>query len=137
MAASAQSLGGRARAKRLSRDERRRIASFAARARWADPRKVLEDRALIADFCHKYGLQKLYAFGSILTPSFGKGSDVDLLYVAEKPLDYAVYCDAVDELRSLFGRTVDLVNKQVIEHSANEFRRRAILGTARPIYEAR
>jgi uncharacterized protein len=137
MAPWVQSLGGRARAKRLTGEQRRRIASQAARARWTDPRKVIEDRALIEELCRRHGLRALYAFGSVLMPAFGKASDVDLLYVSEKPLSYSAYCDVLDELRALFGRPVDLVNKLVIECSSNEFRRRAILGTARPIYEAR
>ena len=72
-----------------------------------------------------------------MTPSFGKASDVDLLYVADRPLSYAAYCHAIDELRTLLGRRVDLVNREVVERSPNEFRRRAILGTARPLYEGR
>jgi uncharacterized protein len=97
---------------------------------------VIQDRAVIEDFCRKYGLRALYAFGSILTASFGKGSDVDLLYVSDRPLGYTAYCEAVDELRALFGRRVDLVNRDVIENSRNEIRRRGILGTARLMYEA-
>jgi uncharacterized protein len=98
---------------------------------------VIEDRAAVEAFCRKHGLRALYAFGSILTPSFGKESDIDLLYVADEALGYAAYCDAVDDLHSLLGRPVDLVNRAVIERSPNEFRRRAILGTARLLYEAR
>lgn len=137
MRPTAQSLGGRTRARRLTRDERRQIARKAARARWVDPRKVLKDGPAIGRFCQKYGIRQLYAFGSILTPAFTKRSDVDLLYVSERPLDYASYCDAVEELRTLFGRHVDFVDRKLIEQSPNEFRRRAILGTARPVYEAR
>jgi predicted nucleotidyltransferase len=138
MAPSPQSLGGRARARRLSSDERRRIARRAAHARWnkTDPRKVLDDRALMEDFCRRHGLRALYAFGSIVTSSFHETSDVDLLYVPEKPLGYAAYCDAVDELRTLFGRPVDFINREVIERSANVARRRAILSTAKALHEA-
>jgi predicted nucleotidyltransferase len=134
--ASPQSLGGRTRARRLTGEERRQIARGAARARWTDPQKVIRDRPLIESFCHKYGLRRLYAFGSILTPDFTRKSDVDLLYVPKAPLDYTRYCDAVEELRTLFGRSVDFIDRKLIEDSPNEFRRRAILGTARVVYEA-
>jgi predicted nucleotidyltransferase len=136
MPPSIQSLGGRARARRLTRDERRRIARRAAQARWRDPRKVLADRAVIGDFCRRYGLRGLYVFGSILTPRFTRTSDVDLLYVAEPRLDYATYRQAVEELGAMLGRRVDLIDRRVVEHSLNEFRRRSILGSARPVYEA-
>jgi predicted nucleotidyltransferase len=134
--ASAQSLGGRARAKRLTRDERRQIARRAARARWTDPCRVLTNGPVIQDLCRKYRLRALYAFGSILTPAFRKESDVDLLYVPEERLDYAMYCEAVDELSNLFGRRVDFIERALVEGSPNEFRRRSILAAAKPIYEA-
>ncbi len=140
MVSSAQSLGGRARAKRLTRDERRRIAKNAARARWANfgPREVLENREVIEGFCRRYGLRALYAFGSILTPGFGRASDVDLLYVVgSKPFGYSDYCDAMEELQTLLGREVDFINRGIIEQSSNRVRRRAILDTAKLIYEAR
>jgi predicted nucleotidyltransferase len=124
------------RARRLTSDERRQIARTAAHARWTDPRKVIRDRPLIEGFCRKYGLRRLYAFGSILRPAFTRKSDIDLLYVPETPLDYARYCEAVEDLRALFGRSVDFIDFKLIEESPNEFRRRAILGTARVIYEA-
>jgi predicted nucleotidyltransferase len=134
--ASPQSRGGRTRARRLTGDRRREIARKAARARWTDPRKVLRDRPLIESFCQRYGLQRLYAFGSILTPAFTNKSDVDLLYVPKTRLDYSRYCDAVEELRALFGRSVEFIDRKVIEESPNEFRRQAILGSAMAVYEA-
>lgn len=88
-------------------------------------------------FCNKYDLRRLYAFGSILTPTFGKASDVDLLYEPRARLGYGKYCDAVEELRTLFGRSVDFIDRSLIERSANEFRRQAILDTAKLVYEAR
>jgi uncharacterized protein len=136
MAPSAQSLGGRARARNLPREKRRSIARKAARARWIDPRRVLEDRAALESFCKRYGIRKLYAFGSIVTSTFGRASDVDLLYVPDRRLDYATLFDAVEELRALFGRNVDFIDRAVIERSQNEFRRKAILGTAKLVYEA-
>lgn len=97
---------------------------------------MLANRALLEAFCRKYGLRRLYAFGSILTSRFGKGSDVDLLYVAERPLDYAKLFDAVEELQGMLGRRVDFIDKRVIEKSENAFRRRSILDSAKVIYEA-
>ncbi len=38
-----------------------------------------------------------------------------------------------EELEALFGRPVDLATRRAVEQSANAARRRAILGSARPL----
>jgi len=135
---TAQSKGGIERARSLDLVVRGRIAKAAAAARWArvDPRKVLADGELMGSFCRKFGLKYLFAFGSILTPGFGPNSDVDILYVlGTKSFGYSEYCNAVEDLQQLFGRNVDFINRTVIEQSANPFRRRVILDSAKLIYE--
>ena len=39
-----------------------------------------------------------------------------------------------DELRDLFGRDVDLVDREAVVRGENDFRRRQILATAEPVY---
>ena len=41
-----------------------------------------------------------------------------------------------DELKLLFGRKVDLVERSAIERSENYIRRRNILSSTRPVYAA-
>jgi|SRR5450432_1683983 len=131
-------MGGLERARRLAPARRRQIARRAAQARWKkiDPREVLKSGASIAELCRRHGIIRLHAFGSILTKTFGSDSDVDLLYERSRPFGYGEYCDAVDELETLLGRDVDLVNMDVVARSQNPFRRREILETARKIYDA-
>lgn len=132
--------GGNARARKLSPERRREIATKAAQARWkprADPRETLKDTSIISSFCIKHGIVSLFAFGSVLRSDFNPKSDIDLLYVHQKSLGYFERLKAVEELEKIFGRKVDLVNKGVIESSRNEFRRAAILGSAEKIYQAK
>lgn len=70
----------------------------------------------IIALCKKYKVNKLCVFGSILTDRFNENSDVDLSVKFDKeriPLpDYADnYLDFLEDLRSLFGRNVDLVTE--------------------------
>ena len=138
MKTTPQRLGGLARARRLPPSRRRQIAQRAARARWnkVDPRAVLDDADAVGTLCRRHGIARLHVFGSILTPRFGPASDVDLLYERDRPFGYDEYCDAVDDLRRLLRRGIDLVNRAVVDKSANPFRRREILGSARKIYDA-
>jgi hypothetical protein len=41
-----------------------------------------------------------------------------------------------EELKSMFGRRVDLVERRLVEQSPNWVRRRHILESARPVYAA-
>jgi len=128
------SLGGFQRARSLSKSERKKIASKAATVRWRDPCKVIKDVTFLKGFCDKYEIMELYVFGSILRPDFSRQSDVDFLYVCETRMGYSRYCDAVDELKSVLGRDVDLIEKSVIESSTNPYRRHEILSTAQMIH---
>lgn len=138
MKTTPQRMGGLARARRLAPSRRRQIAQRAARARWKkiDPRQALADADAVQALCRRHGIARLHLFGSILTRRFGPDSDVDLLYERERPFGYDEYCDAVDDLRRLLGRGVDLVNRDVVARSPNPFRRREILDSARKIFDA-
>jgi uncharacterized protein len=100
-----------------------------------DPRGVLKDASKVAEFCRRHDIVRLHAFGSVVTRASGSDRDVDLLYERPRPFGYDEYCDAVDDLKALLGRDVDLVNMDVVVRSQNPFRRRAILETARLIYD--
>jgi predicted nucleotidyltransferase len=70
-------------------------------------------REAIAELCRKYGVVRLFVFGSALRDDYRPGeSDVDFL-VDFGPVDgYAkavAYFDMLDELRALLGVEVDLV----------------------------
>ncbi len=73
----------------------------------------------IAALCKKYKVNKLFAFGSILTDRFSDDSDVDLVVSFNKTevSDYFDnYFDFKYSLEDLFGREVDLLEEQSIRN---------------------
>lgn len=96
-------------------------------------------QAQIAAFCHRWKVTELALFGSILRADLRPDSDVDVLVSFAPDATWSLF-DLVamqDELSSMFGRTVDLVERKAIENSENYIRRRHILNSAEPVYVAR
>lgn len=94
--------------------------------------------AAIEAFCRKWKVREFSLFGSVVTDDFGPNSDIDVLVSFEDPVPWGLF-DIVrmeSELRELFGRPVDLVERKGIEQSPNYLRRRAILDAAEPVYVA-
>ena len=93
------------------------------------PRRELEA------FCRRWRVRELSVFGSVLRGDFGPQSDIDVL-VSFRPdarwslMDWEEMCD---ELRVVFGREVDLVEREGLR---NPFRRHAILSSAEVLYAA-
>ena len=87
----------------------------------------------IADFCRKWKVAEFSVFGSVLREDFGLESDVDVLVAFEPDIPWSLYdwVDMIDELKVIFGRDVDLVEKSGLR---NPFRRREILTTRQVIY---
>ena len=93
------------------------------------------DHEMIAAFCRKWRINELALFGSVLREDFGPDSDVDVL-VSLQPdhgLSLFDWVDMIEELKTLFGREIDLVE---IETLSNPFRRHSILTTRQVIYAA-
>jgi hypothetical protein len=89
----------------------------------------------IEAFCRRWKIREFSLFGSVLREDFGPQSDVDVLVSFEPDADWDLFhlVEMRDELISLFGRDVDLVEKEGLR---NPFRRRAILDTREIIYAA-
>jgi len=87
----------------------------------------------IEAFCNKWRIVEFSLFGSVLRDDFGPDSDVDVLvmFAPDAPWSLWDLVAAEQELCELFGRDVDLVEKQCL---VNPFRRHAILSTKRVIY---
>ena len=96
-------------------------------------------RYALADFARRWQVKELAIFGSALRDDFGPESDVDLLVTFEPDAEWSLFDHVTmqDELEALFQRPVDLVGHRAVKRSANPFRRRAILDSARTIYAAR
>jgi len=73
----------------------------------------------IDTLCAKHGVQKLYVFGSVLTPRFNEDSDVDFLvdFKKEKIADYFTnFFDFKEALEKAVGRRIDLVEQSAIRN---------------------
>ncbi len=97
------------------------------------------DSEAIRDFCRRWRVRELSVFGSILRDDFRPDSDVDFLFSLEEgtPLFLDAWLDMETELANLVGRGVDLVPRHSIEKSENYIRRRSILQSVEPLYDAR
>jgi len=93
------------------------------------------DRARIEDFCRKWRVKEFSIFGSALRDDFGPDSDVDVLVDLEEDAPWSLFewVDMIDELKEIFKRDVDLVEKGAIR---NPFRRHYILRTHEVVYAA-
>jgi predicted nucleotidyltransferase len=89
----------------------------------------------IAAFCRKWKVKELALFGSVLREDFRADSDVDVLVTLEEGTRWNLrnWIAAQDELRELFGRDIDLVEKRNL---VNPFRRHAILSSKEVLYSA-
>lgn len=101
--------------------------------------RVTIPRKKLAEFCNRWKITELALFGSVLRNDFRPDSDVDLL-VSFSPRAKISLFDLVrmqNELKEIFGRDVDLVERRAIENSENYIRRKSILSNTKVIYAAR
>ncbi len=94
---------------------------------------ISQDR--LAEFCRKWKVTELALFGSILREDFGPGSDIDVLVTFQPEAVWSLWdlFDMRDELRDLFGREIDLIEKEALR---NPFRRHEILKSYKVVYAA-
>lgn len=91
---------------------------------------------VIEDFCRRWKITQIEAFGSALRDDFRPDSDIDLLVTFEKDAHISVFDIARMQLQMerIIGRPVDVVERAAIEQSHNPFRRHSILTTAKVVY---
>jgi predicted nucleotidyltransferase len=90
----------------------------------------------IEEFCQRWKINELALFGSILRDDFTSESDIDVLVSFAGGAGWSLFdlLDMTEELETIFGRKVDLVEKEALR---NPFRRYAILPHREIIYAAR
>lgn len=95
--------------------------------------RIAVDWERIQAFCRKWKVKELSLFGSVLRDDFRQDSDVDVLVVFEEAAPWGLWdiVDMQDELKEIFGREVDLVEKRALR---NPFRKHHILKTHEVIY---
>lgn len=100
------------------------------------PARIAVPLDAIRAFCQRWNIVRFALFGSVLREDFAAESDIDVLVDFRDGGRYSL-SDLVqmgDELEALFGRRVDLVDRQAVENSRNFLRRKIILDSAQVIY---
>jgi predicted nucleotidyltransferase len=90
----------------------------------------------LEEFCKRWQVSEFALFGSVLRDDFRPDSDVDVL-VTFAPAAHPTLFDLARmqrELKTLFGRNVDLLTRRGVEASRNRVRRDAILFSAETLY---
>jgi predicted nucleotidyltransferase len=89
----------------------------------------------IEGFCRRWKIKEFALFGSVLREDFRPDSDVDVLVAFEPDggITFDNRVEMLDELAEIFGRGVDLVEKDALR---NPFRRHEILTTKEVVYAA-
>lgn len=91
------------------------------------------DPEALASACLRYGIARLWVFGSSARGGATADSDIDLLYelTTGAQLGWEIV-DLIDELAAIFGRPVDLVSRR----SVHPLIRDAVLLEAKAIHAA-
>ncbi len=101
------------------------------------PLGLAVDPVALATLCQRYHVAKLELFGSRAKGTARPDSDVDLLVTFEPGqtpgLAFVAFCE---ELEWLFGREVDVLTRECVEHDENPIRRRSILSRVEDLYAA-
>ena len=93
------------------------------------------DAQSIAEFCRRWKIKELAIFGSVLREDYRPDSDLDVLvtFAPGGGISFDNRVEMQDELAGIFGRQVDLVEREAIR---NPFRRHHILTTKEVVYAA-
>lgn len=87
----------------------------------------------IADFCQRWKITEFAVFGSVLREDFSPNSDIDVLVTFQDDAPWSMWdiLDMRKELQGLFGRDVDIVEKDALR---NPFRKQEILRKHKVVY---
>ncbi len=98
-----------------------------------DDVRIAVPREKVQEFCRRWKIAEFSLFGSALREDFRSDSDVDILVSFEKDADWDLFdwVKMIEELKEIFGREVDLVEKGSLR---NPFRRHYILNSQKVIY---
>ena len=87
------------------------------------------DRERLTAFCEKWKITEFQFVGSVVREDFRPDSDVDVmvLFAPDSPFKIWDFGKAEDELREIFGRKTDLIDRKAVEQSKNYIRKRLLL----------
>ena len=97
--------------------------------------QVAIDPDRLRDLCRRWKVTELSLFGSVLREDFRNDSDVDVLigFAPDAPWSLWDLSALRDELESMLGRRVDLLEKKGLR---NPFLRHAVLTSRQILYAA-
>ena len=91
------------------------------------------DKDKLRDFCRRWKITEFALFGSAVRPEeFRPDSDIDVLvsFAPDATPSFSAWLEIHEELMALFGREVDVVEREGVELMRNYLRREAILTSA-------
>ena len=90
----------------------------------------------IAEFCRRWKIQEMAAFGSVLRADFDSESDIDVIVTFDDDAEWSLldHIRMQQELQAVLRRDVDLVTRRAVERSQNWIRRKETLSTASIIF---
>jgi len=87
----------------------------------------------LTKICKRYGIAKLYFFGSAVRGELNNNSDIDILYELQPNISLGFAINRLeDDLSKMFGREIDLISKK----SLHELLQETVLVEAQEIYAA-
>lgn len=96
---------------------------------------IEQNREALAGLCRRYGVNRLYVFGSAVREELTASSDLDFLVEMSDRSPTGEYADRylglADDLERLFGRRVDLLTDQAMR---NPYLRREVEDTRVLVY---
>jgi predicted nucleotidyltransferase len=97
--------------------------------------RIPVSQAQIEAFCRKWKIREFALFGSVLRDDFRPDSDVDVLVEFEPSSRHTLFefFDMQEELKRMFGRPVDLVQKSAV---TNPFVRHHIRHNRQVVFRA-
>jgi len=101
--------------------------------------QVAIDYEKIVEFCQRWKITEFALFGSVLRDDFClDSSDIDVLVSFAQDAHWTLFdlVDIEDGLKNIFGRDIDLLEKESIQQSRNYLRKKEILESYRVIYVA-
>lgn len=89
----------------------------------------------IAEFCRRWGVARLWLFGSLAAGRARPGSDADVLveFLPQSATSTWDWPEMTDQLAAIFGRRVDLHSAGILR---NPYRRESITASRRLLYAA-
>ena len=89
----------------------------------------------LRQYCQKYDVEKLYAFGSVMTDKFSDNSDIDLI-IKFKEIPFEKYADNYFYLHEMFEKVLNCKVDLVTENSlSNPYFIKKINQTKTVLYE--